>query len=104
MRLIDGDALVERIVSLVCVPCREQNNDYKGVKCRACQYGDEIDDIESAPTIEQKTGRWIGQTPFVDTEECSCCGYNIVSNEMETPYCPNCGADMRIIETGEQNG
>ncbi len=60
--------------------------------------------IDEQPTIELKTGKWIGQTPFVDTEECSCCGYNIVSNEMETPYCPNCGADMRIIGTGEQNG
>lgn len=41
-----------------------------------------------------KKGRWIPQSPSVDTLECSNCGYNIISKEMVTPYCPWCGAKM----------
>ena len=43
---------------------------------------------------ELKRGKWIKQNPMVDTEECSECGYNILSPELETPYCPWCGAKM----------
>jgi len=57
--------------------------------------------IENFPSVRQepKKGEWIKQNPTVDTEECSECGYNIIDEEFETPYCPWCGADMR----GEQN-
>lgn len=48
---------------------------------------------------EVKRGRWIGVAPEVDTEQCSLCGYNILSEELETPFCPWCGVDMR--EDGE---
>ena len=41
-----------------------------------------------------KHGVWEGVSPMVDTKQCSVCGYNIVSEEMETPYCPNCGSKM----------
>jgi len=44
---------------------------------------------------ERQQGEWIGQNPMVDTEECSECGYNIIDEELETPFCPWCGADMR---------
>ena len=50
-----------------------------------------IDKIPSA----QKKGHWVKQNPMVDTEECSACGYNIYSAELETPFCPWCGSDMR---------
>lgn len=52
MRLIDADALIEQIKTNICKPCKERKDDYNGVRCRACQYGDEIDDIYDAPTIE----------------------------------------------------
>lgn len=55
MRLIDGDALIEQIETNICKPCKERKEDHNGVRCRACQYGDEIDDIEDAPTV----GEWI---------------------------------------------
>lgn len=44
---------------------------------------------------DRRIGKWIMQNPMVDTEECSECGYNILSEEFETPFCPWCGADMR---------
>lgn len=47
---------------------------------------------------ERKIGKWIKQNPMVDTEECSECGWNIVSEELETPYCPYCGAKMEGAE------
>ena len=52
MRLIDGDELIKRIEKNVCEPCRKRKDDYNGVYCRACGYGNEIDDIEDALTVE----------------------------------------------------
>ena len=48
--------------------------------------------------IEQlpKRGEWIGVSPFVDSVQCSECGYCIHSEELETPYCPWCGAKMKM--------
>ena len=53
--------------------------------------------IKQLPSVqsERKNGKWVKQNPLVDTEECSVCGYNIISEELETPFCPWCGADMR---------
>ena len=48
---------------------------------------------EAVPVVH---GRWVKQNPLVDTEECSHCGYNIVSAELETPFCPWCGAAMKM--------
>lgn len=47
--------------------------------------------VDAAPVVH---ARWQGISPFVDTEECSNCRYNIQSKELETPYCPWCGAKM----------
>lgn len=46
-RLIDADALIEQIKKFRCIDC----NSYNGVRCRACQYDDEMADIDDAPTI-----------------------------------------------------
>ena len=46
-RLIDADALIEQIKKSRCIDCDSVN----GVRCRACQYDDEMADIDSAPTI-----------------------------------------------------
>lgn len=51
MRLIDADALIAQIEKNICEPCKERKQDYNGIRCRACQYGDEIDDIYDAPTV-----------------------------------------------------
>lgn len=46
----------------------------------------------------RKYGTWIGVSPMVDSMQCSECGYQIQSEELETPYCPNCGARMEREE------
>jgi ssDNA-binding Zn-finger/Zn-ribbon topoisomerase 1 len=54
-------------------------------------------DLDAIPTVDAVPvvhARWQGVSPFVDTEECSNCRYNIQSEELETPYCPWCGAKM----------
>lgn len=38
--------------------------------------------------------KWVGVSPMVDSVACSKCGYNIWSDELETPFCPWCGAKM----------
>lgn len=52
-----------------------------------------IIDIEHAPTVEPKKGRWI----FIgDGYKCSECGsvYNWWADSQTSNYCPNCGAYM----------
>ena len=46
-RLIDADALIEQIKKSICIDC----NSIDGVRCRACQYDDEMSDIDAASTI-----------------------------------------------------
>lgn len=41
-----------------------------------------------------KRGKWVGVSPMVDTVQCSVCGDQLFSEELETPYCPYCGAKM----------
>lgn len=65
MRLIDGDALIEQIEQNICKPCKERKDDYNGVRCRACQYGDEIDDIYDASTVME----WVPCSERLPEEE-----------------------------------
>lgn len=45
-----------------------------------------------------KRGKWVGVSPTVDTVECYVCGGQLFSAELETPYCPYCGAKMEVQE------
>jgi hypothetical protein len=45
-----------------------------------------------------KRGKWVGVSPMVDTVQCSVCGGQLFSAELETPYCPYCGARMEVQE------
>lgn len=55
-------------------------------------YDDELrNNTELAKPIHAS---WVPSSPFTDTMECSNCGYNILSDEFESPYCPWCGAKM----------
>lgn len=47
-RLIDADAHVANIKEWYCGKC---NDNYQGVRCRACEAGDFMDYIEDAPTV-----------------------------------------------------
>lgn len=109
MRLIDADALIKEAMELYCKDCERR----KGIKngkwkivysigdapCRACGTGDMIDELENAPTIEgRKKGKWEQDNPFTKPR-CSECGEPCFGlhgfDYTLTPYCPNCGADMR---------
>ena len=67
-----------------------------GGECACCEYnGSGYDNaencklIKSIPSVtpQKPRGKWID-------DNCSICGYG-VKPWNNTPYCPNCGADMR---------
>jgi hypothetical protein len=65
-----------------------------------CQYAAKDDDaadaIEAMQAQMPKRGKWVGVSPMVDTVQCSVCGGQLFSAELETPYCPYCGAKMEV--------
>ena len=54
--------------------------------------------IEALQAQLPKRGKWVGVSPMVDTVQCSVCGGQLFSAELETPYCPWCGAKMEVQE------
>ena len=81
MRLIDADALKTYIDA------------QKGRPFIGCTVGEALKIMtDEQPTIQPKRGKWIN-------DRCSVCGYGVMPWN-NTPYCHNCGADMR----GEQDG
>lgn len=101
MRLIDADALIKEAMELYCKDCERR----KGIKngkwkivysigdapCRACGTGDMIDELENAPTIEErKKGKWL-MSPD-GWAYCSICESFPDGMMGLTNYCPNCGS------------
>ena len=95
MRLIDADVLIKEV--------EDFPNCYNGWS-DAYDKAYIIGAIEEAPTIEPKRGEWIDMGDF---EQCSVCkgthlkefqSYYGKTTWIKTPYCPNCGADMRERE------
>lgn len=99
MRLIDANALINRIVF---------HTDWTTDEKEAFE-----DEINAEPTIEErKTGKWIyGENKYGhDGWQCDQCGHWILWDyhvsmedaERDLPkYCPNCGA--RMMQEGENN-
>ena len=89
MRLINADALINRIVFHTDWPVDEKE-----------AFEDEIN---AEPTIEpeQKKGKWVRHDEVKNVYggiciECSECGEKYVVQYIEyEKYCRNCGADMR---------
>ena len=71
-RLIDADALVETIRRVYCAGCDSN----MGERCRACGYGDVLDWVEDAPTIDPESlrpvGRW-ERSEYNGFLRCSAC-------------------------------
>ena len=84
MRMIDADSMK---ADLLTVDPR-----YEGM-IKWC-----ITVLDAQPTVERKTGKWEQDNPFTKPRcsECGepCCGLHGFDYTL-TPYCPNCGADMR---------
>lgn len=87
--MMKNDDLISRAVLLkdlsYCAPELWQDEEYIKAKIMK-QHA-----VDAVPVVH---ARWQGISPFVDAEECSNCRWNIQSEELETPYCPWCGAKM----------
>ena len=89
MRLIDADALDDVIQILNEKNWGITRGDYKLIDAVLFEF----------PTVEErKTGKWEQDNPFTKPR-CSECGEPCFGlhgfDYTLTPYCPNCGADMR---------
>lgn len=68
---------------------------YKKRVCESC--GVCPDDMSDPNNCEiAGHGMWVGVNPLVDSVQCSICGGMLYSKELETPYCPYCGAKMEV--------
>jgi len=107
MRLIDADALYERLKAdeelardrVIDTPSGFPNG---AVNPSAIRYMAQLSErtrfkeiVFDAPTIERKKGEWI-KMPYHVTE-CSECGFSLEDwiQGAFYNYCPNCGSDMR---------
>lgn len=89
MRLIDGDALEDRLQSLA------YDDWNQGVTTSwADAYRECADMVYEQPTIERKKGKWIDKSNGIEGawNYCSVCGEQAIDLY---DFCPNCGADMR---------
>lgn len=50
-KYINADALTKRIDEELCKPCRDEKQDYNGVRCRACWVDDMLIWIDSEPEV-----------------------------------------------------
>lgn len=70
-----------------------------GVHCNhyPCKDVQAIMDLPAAQPVDvapERHGYWKQATPFVDTIECSECGYQWPEPDFASNYCPDCGAKM----------
>ena len=96
------EALRKRLVSaLTALHLANEKMGYYGIQPYTEADGDDMisDWVKTLvhEELEQqlpKCGEWVYADPFVDTVQCSLCGGQLPSEELETPYCPYCGAKM----------
>ena len=80
----DAAAAIEEIQQIADHYEQTANDYWK----EACEYKAQL----------PKRGKWVGVNPMVDSVQCSVCGGQLFSAELETPYCPYCGAKMEVQE------
>lgn len=92
MRLIDADALMEKLgMARECKNCPSSKD---AIYCKqSSQMVDVCEAIDEMPTIDPvKHGEWVSKNGWVS---CSVCGLEPPNETNETSdYCPNCGAKM----------
>ena len=95
MRLIDGDALIEKFNEKVDMA--ECLIDARTAERFAtfCALADAVEEMPTVDAVEVRHGRWECGKP------CPVCGENRFKGldadiwaDWEPPYCPNCGAKM----------
>lgn len=57
----------------------------------------------AADVVEAKRGHWIYFTGINGQKQCKCSECLTSYGNMDTPYCPNCGAKMNETETETQD-
>lgn len=96
MTLIEQAPLYQRVEALPASMSVALGKDYcEGLRAMKNWVLEEIRCAEIVEAIPVKYGEWVRSSPFTDTMECSLCGYNIYSEEIETPHCPWCGARLK---------
>lgn len=115
MRLIDADAFADFIKNVIKAKkydALKVNGDTLTVEdvleCIIAELdGTSIDGFKNNPTIEPQRikGRWERKESDLSWwYECSECGesplFDPYENEVRTPFCPWCGAEMRGDEDG----
>ena len=96
MTLIEQAPLYQEIESLPDTMSVCPNTDYcKGMRAMKQWVLKKIQEAHIVEAVPVEEGEWIRSSPFTDTMECSLCGYNIYSEEIETPHCPWCGARLK---------
>ncbi len=70
MRLIDADALTERMKSFLCDP--KKCDSHGGVLCRACDFDDAFNWIDAEPTVDsvplKPLAKWLARYSFPPDE------------------------------------
>ena len=94
---IERETFLKDIEERYCLPCKEAGRNHNGCKCRACWVDDmcgEVIDAPAADVVPVRHGWWIWRNkwePFEFKYECSICHDG---SDLESKYCPNCGAKM----------
>jgi len=119
-RLIDANALMDKLLGQYCKDCERRKGLKRGkqtvlygigdVPCRSCVVDDMTDELAEAPTIDPvRHGRWeiydtykqtIDGRTFDGWCECSECRTMYPWDFSAYDYCPHCGAKMDGGEDG----
>jgi hypothetical protein len=108
---IEREAFIAEQRHLYCENCERRKGMKNGkmrfvyeigdAPCRACGYGDVLDDLEDVPAADVqpvKRGKW-EEDWETGCSKCSACGESYLWEDYngvgEWNFCPNCGADMR---------
>lgn len=100
--LISREDTLAEIKRIYCTGC----NDYRGVRCRACEISDVMDVVDDMPAVDAEPVRR-GEWMHLGGDEwcCNTCG-DVIHTEgsWEKPtkkYCSECGAKMKEEEESD---
>ena len=103
MRLIDGDALIEKFNKKVDMTERLIDARTAERFATFCVLADAVEEAQTVDAVPVVHGRFVHDGPRfaggVDWWHCSSCGRLASGIETRFDYCPHCGARMDSEET-----
>ena len=104
MRLIDADAVLERIERDCDVRClyKDYKEPLRSKMCNCCDLGDARMYVEDAPTVDAepiRSGQWNKEEDTLlrlCVYKCSLCGGEVLSEAYLFKYCPYCGCAIKM--------